>query len=414
MSLAASRGEPRRVALLRPLRVVRMCLASDSPMKTTTSNKLGITLAAVLALIILPVRVDANAIAYSVTDLGTLGGSTSGVSGINASGQVAGYSLISGDSIYHAVRWTGTTPTDLGTGTSTSYGWGGINASGQVAGFASAPGFNMHAVRWTGSIPTDLGTLGGNNSAANAINSSGQVAGNSQTIPNSSFPVHAVRWTGSTAEDLGTLGGNYSDAFSINDSGQVAGFSYIAGNSVNHAVRWTGTTAEALPGLGGAFSAGYGINASGQVAGQSYLPGADNLCHAVVWTGMTLADLGTLGGGNSWALSINNFGDVTGMSEDNSGQRVPFLYTGGIMYNLNSLLVPGSGITNLSLLSVFGGNITGGNINDNGQIAATGTINGQTHALRLDPVATPEPSSVLLLLGSGLTLLLRRRRGSAL
>ena len=41
-----------------------------------------------------------------------------------------------------------------------------------------------------------------------------------------------------------------------------------------------------------------------------------------------------------------------------------------------------------------------------------GTINGQTHALRLDPVATPEPTSALLLLGSSGMLLLRRHRAT--
>ena len=90
-------------------------------MKTTTSQKLGITLAGVLALIVLPDHVHAAAIAYTVTDLGTLGdpgpfgnGITSYGRGINASGQISGEAdVANGDN--HAVGWTGTTPTDLGT-----------------------------------------------------------------------------------------------------------------------------------------------------------------------------------------------------------------------------------------------------------------------------------------------------------
>ena len=56
------------------------------------------------------------------------------------------------------------------------------------------------------------------------------------------------------------------------------------------------------------------------------------------------------------------------------------------MYDLFNLLVPGSSVTGLYLDS-FGesGNY---HLNDSGQIALSGTIGGQTHALRLDPVFT--------------------------
>ena len=402
MSLAASRGEPRRVALLRPLRVVRMCLASDSPMKTTTSNKLGITLAAVLALIILPVRVDASPPQYTVTVLGGLGGTSSQAYGINASGQVAGQSYLTGDGSYHAVRWTGTTPTDLGTlGGSLSASFG-INDSGQAAGWAytAGGGGNNHTVRWTGTTPTDLGTLGGSISTGLAINASGQVTGNSQTTGNSAR--HAVRWTGTTPTDLGTLGGIYSAGLGINTSGQIAGWAYTAGG-VSHAVRWTGTSKTDLGTLGGNASEGHSINDAGQVAGSAQK--ISNKKHAVRWTGTTPTDLGTLGGTESEGYGINAFGDVTGMSWTTGDATFnAFLYTDGTMYDLNALLLPGSGVTGLVL------GFYGNSINDFGQIAATGTINGQARALRLDPVAAPEPSSAMLVIGSGLVFVLRRRR----
>ncbi len=60
--------------------------------------------------------------AYTVTDLGTLGGTFSAGTGINASGQVTGYSFTTGDAAVHAFLWTPTTPNgasgtlhDLGT-----------------------------------------------------------------------------------------------------------------------------------------------------------------------------------------------------------------------------------------------------------------------------------------------------------
>jgi hypothetical protein len=53
-----------------------------------------------------------------------------------------------------------------------------------------------------------------------------------------------------------------------------------------------------------------------------------------------------------------------------------FLYSGGQMANLNSLLPPNSGWTLTEAVS----------INDAGQIVGVGTLNGQDRAFRLTPV----------------------------
>src|ERR1039458_9086707 len=71
------------------------------------------------------------AMADPITDLGTLGGTQSWASGINASGQVVGSAQIAGDATWHAFLYSGGIMTDLGTlgGYTAAIG---INASGQV------------------------------------------------------------------------------------------------------------------------------------------------------------------------------------------------------------------------------------------------------------------------------------------
>jgi probable HAF family extracellular repeat protein len=356
----------------------------------------------VLALVVLPARVHANPPLYNVTVLGGLGGIDSRARSINALGQVAGSSLRSGNSITDAVWWTGVTPTDLvGLGGRSSAG-NGINDFGQVVGLSYLSGNSaLHAVLWTGTTPTDLGTLGGPDSVANGINNSGQIVGSAWV---NGSQQHAVRWTGTThtPTDLGTpLGGPNSYGNAINASGQVAGAADLPDGRIG-AVMWNGTAPTVLGSLSATGdSQAFGINTAGQIVGVSKPAFSSSSGHAVLWTGTTPTDLGTLGGVESRAYAINDLGDVTGISQTTgTNSYVAFLYTGGTMYDLLSLVQPGSGITNLSVAG-------GSNINNVGQIAAHGFIGAELHALLLTP--TPEPASAALLLVGGALLGLRRR-----
>ena len=319
---------------------------------------------ALFALTLLSTRIHASPPQYTVTDLGSIDGvhqTLLGTYSVNATGQVVGVSDATGTQ--RAVRWSGTVPTYLGDlpGASVTRAFA-INDFGQVAGDAGMD--SWHAVRWTGTTPTDLGP----DSHALGINNTGQLAG--------SIGSNAVRWTGTTPEILLSLGGdNYGH--DINESGQVVGYAYSPSNGMERqAAVWTGITPTYLSGLGGTSTQAFSINDTAQVAGTAQR--ADGQYHAVRWTGTTPTDLGTLGGTTSYGWGINESGDVTGVSllADNS-TLVPFLYTSGTMYDLNDLLLPGSGVTGLYVSGY--GHI----INDFGQIAATGS------SYRSQPRSTP-------------------------
>ena len=337
-----------------------------------------------VALAVVTSLVQAQVPQYTITDLGAFGVLVNPWSegyGINNTGQVTGYFAFPSDSSYHAFRYSGGSMVDLGTlggpGTS-SYGYG-INDAGQVVGSSYIAGnSDQHAFLYSGGSMVDLGTLGGSNSYANDINNAGQVVGSSYITGNSA--THAFLYSGGIMTDLGTLGGTHSGANGINNIGQVTGSSRITGSTASHAFLYSGGSMVDLGTLGGTTSIGYGINDAGQVTGASYITG-NSTQHAFLYSGGIMTDLGTLGGIFTWGEGINNAGQVVGTSNlaDGSGSHA-FLYSGGTMYDLNDLVGP-SPIATI---------INAHDINDSGQIVATGYVGNWSHALLLTPIPEPE------------------------
>lgn len=327
-----------------------------------------IVLATLLVLSVTP----AWATSYTITDLGTLGGSVSLANGVNSAGQVVGQASNSAGSYLGFLCQSGTLKStgtvSGGTGSTAT----GVNSSGEVVGSATDSLGQSHAFTFSnGAFQQLSGFSGGIGSYAMGVNTSGQIAGYAQDAMGLK---HAVVWVNGNMSDLGNLGGLNAVAQGINDSGHVVGFSYLAGNSVAHAFCWNGSSMQDLGTLGGISSYAYGINNNGVVVGYSYTSSGSE--HAFLWNGSSMQDLGTLAT-YSYAYAVNDNNQVVGMS---SG--VAFLYSGGTMINLNSVLPSGSPWT-LNCANA---------INDSGQIVGYGTINGQMHAFLLSPVSSAPPA----------------------
>jgi probable HAF family extracellular repeat protein len=330
---------------------------------------------------------------YIVQDLGTLGGSNGVAFGINNADQVVGASGISGDTEEHAFLWAndGDPNTDdmkdLGTLGGSPSQASAINEAGRVVGTSDIDpnSFAYHAFFYEdGQGMRDLGTLGGNLSDARDINNTDKVVGTS-TISGDTEE-HAFLYSEGVMRDLGTIGGSHSQANGINNADQVVGVSSIS-DTESHAYLWTDDgdpntdDMRDLGTLGGTSSNAFAINDADKVVGRSSTSGnAED--HAFLWADDgdpntdDMKDLGTLPGRTlSIAYGINNADQVVGSSsfaEDIDPH--PFLYSGGVMRDLNTLIPPNSG---WELREAF-------EINDKGHIVGRGSNqDGENRAFRL-------------------------------
>ncbi|MDB5357964.1 MAG: hypothetical protein JWN24_4417 [Phycisphaerales bacterium] len=151
-------------------------------------------------------------------------------------------------------------------------------------------------------------------------------------------------------QDLGTLGGNFSWANAVNNAGQIVGASTVqtqtpAGTqAIEHAFLWSdGKMVDLQPAGQGGSSEALGINDSGEIVGQMGAP---------------------------LYVDSHHFGGTTTGS--------PFLYSDGVMYNLNDLIPHGNGVYLTSARAI---NNQGAIV---GEFSAAGGYRG---VYRLDPIS---------------------------
>lgn len=357
-------------------------------------------------------------LSYGIIDLGTLGGTSSVAQGLNAIGQVVGYSTTKLGAT-HAFVYSGGKMTDLGVlpGGSLSEATG-INSAGQISGWGDngkADSLNQpvyHAFFYAAGKMTDLNSFSVDlDTQANAINESGVVVGQSYTNTLASSDNNAFVYAAGQYATLGHLpGGAFSAATGLNNSGEIVGWSDTGGGTAGvgqyHAVFYAlnGNISDlgTLPGQDDSIASG--INDYATVIGYSYTASSP-LNLACFWTpNGGVQGLGVLpGGSSSQATGINDFGQIVGASDvgvdasDNVIEHV-FIYSDGAMYDASNLTVNAAGWTSMIA--------TG--INEAGQIVGYGSNpSGQTHAFLLvntvEPSVTTQPGNQTATAGSAAT-----------
>jgi probable HAF family extracellular repeat protein len=368
---------------------------------------------------------------YTVIDLGTLGGTYSYAYGLNNAGVVAGGAATASQTggVYQtAFLWHRGHMINLGTlggagCPDCNSEAGGPNANGDapILSETSSPaymdedfcGFGTHlqclGAIWKNGAMTALPALnGGHNGQAIWTNNQGHTVGVAENgtadstcsiaTPFQALRFEAVIWgAGGEVHELRPLDGDTAGfAFGINDHGQAVGVSglcsntaappFVTGPQAPHAVLWeTDGTPIDLGSLvsGGTINIPGAVNDRGEVAGGSQ--SLDGTPHAFLWTKSTgMQDLGTLAGDFLSAApcchTINNKGQIVGFSVPGPlGSGRAFLWQNGVMTDLNALIPTGSPWYLVQALS----------INDAGEIAGWGTINGETHAFLAEPVKRP-------------------------
>jgi probable HAF family extracellular repeat protein len=368
---------------------------------------------------------------YTVTDLGTLGGSYSFAYSINASGMVAGGAATPSQTnsvAQTAVIWGRQQPVSLGTlgGSacpSCSSEGAAISTNGEAALLSETANtdpdgedfceFGTHrqclAAIWRDGRLNALPTLpGGKNSEAFFINSMGEAVGVSEigapdgscATPSQERRFEAVRWSpaGIPSRLRPLPGDTVSFAFMNNDVGQAVGMSGLCSNVVlppfapgspiaPHAVLWDANgrphNLGMPPGSAGVVDVANTINNLGQVAMNSLM--VDGTIHAFLWTNDVLRDLGTYPEDAAVTVvpccnNVNDRGQIVGFSVDADGNMRALLWRDQYQppVDLNTL-VPADSSWHV---------LIPGGINNAGEIAAN-AVNLNTfevHAVLVSPI----------------------------
>jgi probable HAF family extracellular repeat protein len=268
---------------------------------------------------------------YQVSNLDTLGGTSSGGNSINDQSWVAGYSRLTGDQTRHATLWRSGSLLDLGTLggpiSNSSVTWNVKNTAGIIVGISQTLTPEPLGESWSSaafySTPNNVGYInlgfvweqnlnqmrglpnfpGGNNGFATGANNLGQAVGwaeNGVHDPTCCctqvLQFRPAMWTLGPPDQIHELplipGDTSGAATAINDNGQIVGISGICDQAVGrhtakHAVLWENGGVTNL----GTFPAAWwntptAINQHGDIVGFAGDPAfvEGDVLHAFMWT----------------------------------------------------------------------------------------------------------------------------------
>ena len=372
---------------------------------------------------------------YRITNLSSLGGTTSKGNSVNDFGLVLGYSRQADNNSAHAAAWLFGQLFDLNTlgGLNSSVAWPVKNVVGVIAGISQTAAVQPLGESWscsaffpaataTGSVcrgfvwewgrMRELPTLGGDNGFAAGANNLGQITGWAET------PLHDPSCEGPGAGKSGQQlqflpviygpgpdevhalplipGDSSGAATAINDHGQAVGISGECDQAQGrktaiHPVLWENSQVTDL-GNGKLKAAWWNtataINQHGVVVGFLGDPrdSTGNITHAFIWTrenGIRRLVPGDYGAGdtdNSAAYGINERGQVVGSYIAADGSSHGFLWESGMLTltDLNDLKLPGYADTLQQATD----------INDQGQITgrAVDSVSGERPAFLASPI----------------------------
>jgi probable HAF family extracellular repeat protein len=265
---------------------------------------------------------------YHVSNLDTLGGTSSGGNSINDQSWAAGYSRLPDNQSRHATLWrNGSTAEDLGTlgGPNSSVTWNVKNTEGIIVGISQTaapdplgeawssagfygPPYNVGFINlgfvWEQGQMRGLPTfVGGNNGFATGANNLGQVVGwaeNDVHDPTCVSPqvlqFRPAMWGLGPPDQIHELplisGDTSGAATAINDNGQIVGISGICDQAVGrhtarHAVLWENGGVTDIGNLGANWwNTPTAINQQGDVVGFAGDPAfvEGDILHAFIWT----------------------------------------------------------------------------------------------------------------------------------
>jgi probable HAF family extracellular repeat protein len=299
---------------------------------------------------------------YTITHL-TPGGTWSTAQAINDLGQIVGTSQLSGDVFYRGFIYDKGTITDIGL----IYPYH-INYLGQVVGYYNTEINGDSTVRsfiYSNGALTDLGTISSDPRAqswANGINDIGQVVGSGNTsYVGSNF--HAYLFSDGAMKDINPDA--ESEALAINNHGLV-----IGNEKDGRVFLYRDGVIERLNIFGSALD----INDHGEFIGRgSWNPDLEG---AFLYREGELIVLGGLtDSGMTMPLAINESTQIVGHSDIGYVERPwgcnrvdhAFLYDGGVMADLNTLIPVNSGWELMVATD----------INNHGQIVGYGVRDGQ-------------------------------------